>query len=783
MKLTSSDMDTATSHAPREVPASLAPAPSGHRFVSLRTKFVAFFSLILVLTISTLSWYFVETRRDAMTENLHQVATILLTNTVHNDHFRFGGLVGEDPVILRQFVDGLMAIDNVVYVVITGPDGRVLDQQSKRTRRPSGETRPAKEQPLYPDDDIAQSLLGEKEETVQTTQLSVSSEQTLTPSETSSEWLLPFLVWHETIYDFAMPLIRKQEKNVAVPHFSFEQEERTPSRSSSPTTSAYGVVQIGITDAQAKHELLLIIRNVLLLTVLLIGAGILGAHVLTLRITTPLRSLAGAARQLAQGTDTPASLVASTRDEVGELTTLFNEMTRSLHERNQAITANLETIKRQVGQLTTLHQSSAAIASTLNMNQLLDSVLQLLVDNLGFSRMALILRPPGGDTAYVAQIIGVPPVVEEAARHLEIPIKDDGSITADLLIYGTPLLIPDVEMVTDRLHPPVLELLRLSGVQSFVCVPLQSHSQILGYLAGDRGMQPCTHEDLHILQTIASHVAAAIDNARAYSSLAELTQHLERRIEERTRELSRANEQLQEHDRQRTTFLSVVSHELRTPMTAIRSFAENMLDGVTGPLSEQQVTYLTRIERNVARLAKIIKQLLDWANFEKEPLCLEPICIREITTLATGSFQTLAAEKQLSLEIMPGDAIPMVQGDRDKLEQILVNLIGNAIKFTQPGGRVMIEFQHAPTGFVQTCVADTGCGIDPDHLVKIFNEFSKVPSSMPASQGAQLGLFITRSLVLRHRGDIWVESTLGAGTRFYFTLPVAAPYNGAEQPT
>src|SRR5262245_25058047 len=493
MKLTSSDMDTATSHAPREVPASFAPAPSGHRFVSLRMKFVAFFSLILVLTISALSWYFVETRRQAMTENLHRTGTILLTNTVHNDHFRFGGLVGEDPIILRQFVEGLMAIDNVVYVVVTSSDGRVLDQRSKLTRILSDNTQQAQEQPLYPDHQLAIALLGSEASTLETTQLSLSSEQTLIPTEISSEWLLPFLVWHETIYDFAMPLIRKQDANAPLPHFSVEREEGPPPLSSLQTTPVYGVVQIGITDAEAKRELLLIIRNVLILTVLLIGAGIFGAHVLTSRITTPLRSLAGAARQLAEGTESPVPLATRTRDEVGQLTSLFNEMTRSLHERNQAITANLETIKRQVSQLTTLHQSSATIASTLNMNQLLDSVLKLLVDNLGFSRMVLILRHAGGDVAYVAQITGVSPVIAEAARNLQIPIKDDGSITADLLIHGNPLLIPDVETVTERLHPPVLDLLRRSGVRSFVCVPLQSHNRILGYLAGDRDIQPCTH--------------------------------------------------------------------------------------------------------------------------------------------------------------------------------------------------------------------------------------------------------------------------------------------------
>ncbi|MBI3357017.1 MAG: GAF domain-containing sensor histidine kinase, partial [Nitrospirae bacterium] len=330
-----------------------------------------------------------------------------------------------------------------------------------------------------------------------------------------------------------------------------------------------------------------------------------------------------------------------------------------------------------------------------------------------------------------------------------------------------------------RIHPPMLELLRRSGVQSFVGVPLQSHAQILGYLAGDRGPQPCTDEDLHVLLTIAGHVAAAIDNVRAYSDLAELTQHLEERIEARTQELSLANEQLQEHDRRRTRFLSVVSHELRTPMTAIRSFAENMLDGITGPLTEQQVTYLTRIEHNVARLARIISQLLDWSRPDK--LRPEVVCIRQVATLAADSLQTVAADKQISLDIVPIETLPPVQGDRDKLEQIFWNLIGNAIKFTPPGGRVTVEFSLSPPGFVQACIADTGCGIDPSHISIIFSEFSKVPSAMPASQGAQLGLCITKTLVTMHHGNIWVESEPGSGSRFYFTLPIVPGHDESNR--
>ncbi len=775
-------MDTSNLQAGRDLESQPTKPPFG-----LRTKFVILFSLIFIMTCSSLSWYFIETRRQAMTDNLEELGTILLTNTIRNEHFRIAGVVLEDHITLGQFMQTLMAIDHVVYVVITASDGRILDQQSKRTRPSPSSSSGASEQPVYPDNQLSTSLLQSPRTTPLMTKLMLSSTHTLVPEDDSSNWLLSFLLRKETLYDFAMPVLRIPSTHSPLPQLSVELEEKPSSALSNPTSPVVGLVRIGITDARTRDALLANVRNAGILTVLIIVAGILGALLLTSRITTPLQSLANAARQLAKGNDAPVPLIASTTDEVGELTRAFNVMTQSLHERNQAITSNLDTIRRQVRQLTTAHQASAAIASAnmLDMDQLLDTVLALFIDNLGFSRMAVFLHHPDRSCASVARILGVSPEIAAAVRRIDIPVVDNGGGTADLLLHGKPLLIHDIEPFAPRLHPPMLELARRAGVQSFVAVPLQSHGKILGFLAGDRGLQPCTDDDLHILLTIAGHVAAAIDNAKAYADLAELTQHLEERIEQRTEELSRANAQLQEHDRRRSTFLSVVSHELRTPIAVIGSFADNMLDGVTGPLTDLQYTYLARIQHNVARLGRIIVQLLDWSRLDtkKVELRVEAVCIQEIATSTADNLRMVAAEKQVSLAVASAESLPPVQGDRDKLEQVLWNLIGNAIKFTPPGGQVTVEFCISPSGFVQTCIADTGCGIDPLHLPHIFDEFSRVPSALPASQGAQLGLCITKTLVTMHHGDIWVDSEPGGGSRFYFTLPVVGSDNASGRMT
>jgi two-component system sensor histidine kinase/response regulator len=751
------------------------PLPAGRKLASLRTKFMVFFSLILILTSSTLSWYFIQARRVTMTENLNQLGSILLTSVVNNGQFRYGGLIAEDRATLREFVESLMAVDDVVYVVIRGADHIILAQQNKLVRESSGSVTFTQERRYYPDEPIAEALYHRPTFAPRITPVALSKDKILVPSEgaSNSVWILSSLA--ENWYDFALPVIRKASTDPSLSPLTLEMEERIQAKKSAAPYLVQGVVQIGITDAGVKAALFEMIRNVLILTTLLISAGILGAHFLTMRVTTPLRRLASVARQLAEG-ESPAPIPATTGDEVGQLTQTFNAMTIALRERSEAISANLETIRKQITQLTAVHQTSAAITSTLDLHELMDTVLQLLRSNLGFSRMALMLRHEERDVGYVAQVAGVSDDVAEAARFLTVPIKDDDTILGDLFVHAKPILVRDVPGVAHRMNPAFLDLIKRVEVRSFVCVPLQSHNQTLGFIAGDRGAMPCSEEDLHILMTIASHVATAIDNARTYANLAQLTQHLEQRIQERTRELSVANERLQDHDRRRTMFVSVASHELRTPMTAIRSFADNMLDGVAGSLSERQKTYLDRIGHNLNRLTRIINQLLDWSRLDmnKEILRLESLSVDQVATVVVESLRTVAAEKRVEISVEASEDLPMAYADRDKLEQILWNVIGNAVKFTPAGGQVTVRFETLPDGMIQTCVTDTGCGIPPDQVDRVFNEFSKVPSTMPTSQGAQLGLFITKSFVTMHKGRIWAESELGKGSRFYFTLPCAS---------
>ena len=349
----------------------------------------------------------------------------------------------------------------------------ILAQQNKLPRESSGSITFTQERRFYPEESLAEALYGNPRETPLITPMALSPDKILVPHSGSDKlWIFSPLT--ENLYDFALPVMRKPTDSSGSP-LPLEHEERLHSKKSAASSLTQGVVQIGISDARLKRELFEIIRSILILTTLLIGAGILGAHFLTLRITTPLLRLAGVARQLAEG-ESPAPIPTSTNDEVGQLTRTFNVMAQALQERSAAITSNMETIRKQITQLTTVHQTSAAITSTLDLHELMDTVLQLLRSNLGFSRMALMLRHEDRDVAYIAQVAGVSDEIAEAARYLTIPIKEDGTILSELFLQASPILARNLSDVAHRMQPPHSRVSPPRGA-AIVCLCPSANSQ------------------------------------------------------------------------------------------------------------------------------------------------------------------------------------------------------------------------------------------------------------------------------------------------------------------
>ena len=543
--------------------------PPSTAFVGLRTKFVLFISLVIIAVCSGLSWYFIRQQSDAMTRALVSSGSILVKNLAHNSRY---GLVAKDLVLLDQLMAGVIDVDESVYIVFTGPDGKRLAAKSKRN--------------VYPSHTITESRFR-----------SDSHDVAITPFSATDGGR------GEALYDFAVTVRQGEEHQTPFSLLSFESEESQETFPTLETSSPriYGVVQIGLTGAQMHEALNRMIGNVILITIAVILSGIFAAVLLTRRITTPLENLVEVARRVAGG-DLTASVVPMTRDEVGQLTTVFSQMTVSLRERDLAV-------------------------------------------------------------------------------------------------------------------------------------------------------------------------------KQAYQELEQLNRTLEQRVHQRTSELQAANEKLKELDHLKSQFVSVVSHELRTPMTSIKGYVENLLDGLAGALTHKQTYSLDRVKHNVERLTRMINELLDLSKIEagRLDLTLAPVALSEVAEEVVESYQAAAGQKSIVLRTVFPQPLPMVMGDTDKLSRVLINLVHNAIKFTPQGGAIRVEGRVCDGGHVEVGVIDSGNGIPAHDIEKIFDKFYWSESAPVEARGAGLGLAIAKNLVELHGGMIRVESTLGQGSRFSFTIPAARP--------
>jgi PAS domain S-box-containing protein len=229
-----------------------------------------------------------------------------------------------------------------------------------------------------------------------------------------------------------------------------------------------------------------------------------------------------------------------------------------------------------------------------------------------------------------------------------------------------------------------------------------------------------------------------------------------------------------EVDRLKSEFISQVSHELRTPLTSIKGYIDNLRDGIAGALKKKQEDYLERMSKNADHLAHLISDLLDVAQLESGKMNIYPIALslNDLIEEAVNRLMPIAHEKSLEIIFEPFKEESRIQGDHDKLEQVITDLLCNAIKYTPPGGRITIALQQEGK-FLKTSIRDTGIGIPPEEQSRIFERFYRAEqTSSPITNGTGLGLYIAKNLIEMHEGKIWMTSEVGHGSEFSFTLPI-----------
>lgn len=326
---------------------------------------------------------------------------------------------------------------------------------------------------------------------------------------------------------------------------------------------------------------------------------------------------------------------------------------------------------------------------------------------------------------------------------------------------------------------------RLGPRETITAVLLCAGIAIWGTLQGSGPFADgAQHERLLLLQAFIAVIAVTAlvlavgvaERRRAEHELDELNRTLERRIQDRTSTLQATVEQLQEFNQLKTAFVGIVSHELRTPLTSIKSLSENLLEGVAGPLNEKQKYYASRIQLNTDRLTRMLNELLNLSKMETGKMELRPtvLSLQELLSELVEVFQPLAQRKSITMDVGSMETMPKVRVDRDKLYEVLANLLENAIKFTPSGGRVHIDARVVDDRHIKMNVSDTGCGISEEHMSKIFDKFYRVEPGSGPVPGSGLGLAIAKGLIELHGGTIGVESAPGKGSHFYFTLPFAS---------
>lgn len=406
--------------------------------------------------------------------------------------------------------------------------------------------------------------------------------------------------------------------------------------------------------------------------------------------------------------------------------------------------------------LAALYRISRTLLSSIKLDRLLSLVIDVVAENLGADTVSIMFLDKEGGELTIKAAKGID---ERIARDTCIRIGEGiaGVIAREKKAYL---------LIDGRLPPEFKGIRRRKEVGSCLCAPIILLDEVIGVISVVRmksDKKNFTKNDLQVLWLFAGEAAKAITNARFY-------EEMEKRVEEKTIELEQANVRLKELDRLKSAFLATVSHELRTPLTSLKSYAEILLSQEVD--KETTVEFLGIIDREVKRLSRLVDNLLDISTIEagRFGLNLGKINIKRVIDDSISALQPKALEKGIKISSETKD-LPRVLADSERLFQVMENLLDNAVKFTHRAGQVRIK-AYEEDGSIKVSLSDTGVGIKVQDLERIFDRFYQSGTEKERSKGIGLGLPICKEIITRHKGRIWVESEIGKGSTFYFTIPM-----------
>ncbi len=312
---------------------------------------------------------------------------------------------------------------------------------------------------------------------------------------------------------------------------------------------------------------------------------------------------------------------------------------------------------------------------------------------------------------------------------------------------------------------------------SFVFSPILPNEGDKGFflVATQAPDVPISEGDEELITILTNQIGQALENARLFEKTWRSQQELGKKVEERTLELKLALSEVNAASQRKTDFISAVSHELRTPLTSIKGYASILLAGKLSPLPKEVQERVEKINRHSDELTHLVNDLLDISRIEsgKVTMRLEPQDLNKISAEIADMFSVQFKEKKLHFSANIKNDSQTVLADLSQLKRVLINLVGNALKFTPENGKISIASSSVDS-HIQIDVADNGCGIPVEAKEKIFEEFYRVDNEINEQvRGTGLGLSLVKNIIEAHNGKIWVTSKVGLGSTFSFTLPKA----------
>lgn len=466
-------------------------------------------------------------------------------------------------------------------------------------------------------------------------------------------------------------------------------------------------------------------------------------------------------------------------EEIKQLKTAHDKLMRSFNDLDEQARLIVKTdlelnkaqeeLEKRLQGLNTLQKFSRDLSKTLDAKEVFQKINAAMLNDLGFSR-ALVISYDDHKALRARINIGFP---DDRLQHILTQLNRDEHFKTALKDGHTFSSVNCSKQTREK-------IVQLFVTEHFILTSIPTQNDMGGMLfVGNRYNAPAVTEgDEELISILANQIGQSLENTQLFEQVFRASQMLESKVKERTKELESALEKVKLISKQKSEFISSVSHELRTPLTSIKGYASILIAGKIGEVPAAVKDRLAKINTHSDNLVKMINDLLDIARIESgraEMKYLEqsikPL-IDNIADLLTPQLK----DRDLNLKIDLPPNLADVYIDRNHVERVFINLVGNALKFTPAKGTITIAAQpKVENGMVTFSVADTGIGIPEDDLAKLFEEFYRVDNEINQNvKGTGLGLSLVKQITEAHGGRVWVTSKVGTGTTFHFTLPTSA---------